>query len=529
MESNENNNSNVVERNELIGKKFRFKKTIIAIGVLLLVVGGYQYLTYNFIDSQKQKFADKIKKSLQDKQNKYNTPTIAIDKTNKAENQLVDVSNTNGAYQVGDLSVQNKNADLLLTAAIRSGDYDRVKVLAESGINLSFTNNKLCIGKGDDRAAFDVPANTDQLKHAISMHPGSDQFLLMTDCTKLFILDSVSTMRKMNQDREFYTANNYGFSDQQISLPDSNPYKQNYLRAKADDEVKMKIDQKREDIFNFLMDKTNFFVNGNAEQLPFVYRNAELPYSVRLKALKAYIAVKSNPSKIVSSQNVEAFNALSKELVNSVASSAKAGSYRAEQANNVNNALVNNAKQTNILDEDLKLFTYEFSRAGADYVDVTGDLSTNPYYLQNGHVSFQSEAELSVNAFKEKGISYKKDKSSMLYWTNVAGRGFYSVDNVNGTIALINTVLDSGLTDINRQYGDGSTILHYIAEIASGPSEGKALSVLNRYLLNKDAKSNLVSKKGETALEVMMKGGNGNSNNRYSKLIESYTSANFIK
>lgn len=509
----------------------KHKKKLIVIGVgLLVAVLAYNGLASFVINREKQKFQDKVMKSLEDRQKKFNTPTVAIDGTNRGENRLVNAQDTNGMIQVPEIAAHDKNADLLLTAAIRAGDLDRMKVLIESGVNTSFTNNKLCIGKGArDNAVFEVPANTDQLEHAIAMHPGSGQYLLMTECSKLFLIHATEGMHKMNEGREFFTMNNFGFSDSQIALPDSNNYKQNYLRMKADDAEKTKTDQRKEDVFNFLMDKTNFYVNGNAEQLPFVYRNTELPYSVRQRALKAFVEVKSNPSKIISSPNIQAFDLLSRQLVESVNKSAKAGSYNQSISNDVKNVQENNAKFSSILDDDFKNFISEFAKAGGNYVDVTKDLSGNPYYLQNGHVSYQSELELSLTAFKEKGISYKKDKSSMLYWTNVAGRGFYAVDEVNSTIGLINTVLDSGMVNLKRQYGDGSTVLHYIAEVATGESEGQALASLNRYLLNKGANPNLLNNKGETALEIMMKNGNGGSSSRFTKLIESYTSANFVK
>jgi len=82
----------------------------------------------------------------------------------------------------------------------------------------------------------------------------------------IFNIDYDLNLKNLNQDR----SNNYGFSNEQTRLPDSNPYKQQYLKAKQADLDAIKLQQSKEDVLNYLVDHTDFFRNSNHEQLPWV-------------------------------------------------------------------------------------------------------------------------------------------------------------------------------------------------------------------------------------------------------------------
>lgn len=544
--------------------KSNSKNLIIAGLIGVLCLGGYyQYTKVSLKDSllsQKQQVKegikakvqsgkDKIKEGVHNKvagfegkmkanQEKLETPTVGINDRNMGENQIIDIKDTNGSVQINNLPVSAKNADLLLMAAVKAGDLDRAKTLIESGVNLNFTNNKLCMGLGSENATLEVPSNIEQLKAALVQRSARGQYMLMTDCSKLFLLASTASMRKPTSDAEIYAINNYGFSVEQMGLPDSNPNKQSYLRAKQKDLDSIQAEQKKEDVFSFLMDKIDFFMNDNFSKLPFIYRNVELPLSVRVKALKAYLNVRSNPAKIKTVPNVEAFNRLSVEIADSVSESARKGSFNSDRAIEVKNGLEYAGKQSDIMDEDFLLFLNEYVKNAGTYVRITRDLDTNggsaPMLKQAG-LNYQSDLELSLNSLKQNGISYQKNRQNMLAYTNYgAGSGFYSLEATNELIKMINMVLDLQLVNLNRQYADGSTVLHWIADYNSccgfTEEEGQALAVMNRYLLNKGANPNLFNKKGQTALEVVMTNDAlPSANNKYKALLKSYQDINFQK
>jgi hypothetical protein len=429
------------------------KKLVVILALAGVLGGGYYYYHINNVKenaksrlvAMKDKLKDKVKDGVHNKidgikdkmrakQEIYDTPTVAIDTKNAGENKIIDVSNPNGFIQINNLPVSAKNADILLMAAVQSGDLARAKSLVESGVSLNFTNNKICVQFDKANNTLEVPANTEQLKSAVNGQGSRGGYVLMTDCTKLFLLASTDGMRLPSENDETFTINNYGFSDEQLALPDTHPVKQNYLRLKAKDLEVIQAQQKKEDMFNFLLDNTNFFLNSNYSQLPYIYRDSRLPYSVRVKALKAYIEVQSNPSKIKHVANVDAFNSLAKELVNNISTNAQAGSFNAEQSAVVKNEIENDSKAGDLMDADFKLVVNEFVKNAGQYVQITRDLAPtggSAPYLKNAGIGYQSDLELSLNALKQDGISYQKNKQNMLAHTNLGGSGFYAVEETN--------------------------------------------------------------------------------------------------
>lgn len=529
------------------------KQIVVGVTVAVLAIGAiYQYNKFSVrdeaksalkagADSLKNRVHDKasgLKEKMRERDEKFNTATVGVDTRNMGENRFIPIKETNGQIEINKLSISAKSADMLLLAAVQAGDLDNVKSYVEQGINLNFTNHKLCVQRYDTNEVADVPTNIDQLKQAVRYQGSKPGYTLMTDCSKLFILESVKGMRASTGNEEVYAINNYGFSDEQIRLPDSNPYKQQYLKAKQADLDAIKLQQSKEDVFNYLVDHTDFFRNNNHEQLPWVYRNTELPFSVRMKALRSYMEVLANPSRMNRVANVDAYNILANELVDSVAQGAQAGSYNAQISSEVKNELENSRKANSKMDADFKLFVNEYVATAGKYNAVLKDLNTNGSShdeLKRVGISYQSELELSLSAFKENGMSYQKSKQNMLFYGNKGyGNGFYLAEKTNYLIKSLNMMLDSQLVNVNRQYYDGSTILHYLADYPNiagvGENEGQAIGILNRYLLNKGANPNLLNKKGQTALEVAM------TNNQsagglqtYKPLLASYQNINYQK
>lgn len=529
------------------------KQIVVGVTVAVLAIGAiYQYNKFSVrdeaksalkagADSLKNRVHDKasgLKEKMRERDEKFNTATVGMDTRNMGENRFIPIKETNGQIEINKLSISAKSADMLLLAAVQAGDLDNVKSYVEQGINLNFTNHKLCVQRYDTNEVADVPTNIDQLKQAVRYQGSKPGYTLMTDCSKLFILESVKGMRAPTGNEEVYAINNYGFSDEQIRLPDSNPYKQQYLKAKQADLDAIKLQQSKEDVFNYLVDHTDFFRNSNHEQLPWVYRNAELPFSVRMKALRSYMEVLANPSKMNRVANVEAYNKLANELIDSVAQSAQAGSFNAQISSEVKNEVENSAKANSKMDADFKLFVNEYVATAGKYNAVLKDLNANGSShdeLKRVGISYQAELELSLSAFKENGMSYQKSKQNMFFYGNKGyGNGFYLAEKTNYLIKSLNMMLDSQLVNVSRQYYDGSTILHYLSDYPKisgvGENEGQAIGILNRYLLNKGANPNLLNKKGQTALEVVM------TNNQsagglqtYKPLLASYQNINYQK
>lgn len=543
-----------MEENLIENKKgFTKKQIVVGVTVAVLAVGAiYQYNKFSVKDEAKSALkagadslknrvhekASGLKDKMRERDEKFNTATVEVDSRNMGENRFIPIKETNGQIQINQLSMSAKNADMLLLAAVQSGDLDNVKSYVEQDINLNFTNNKLCVQRYDTNEVADVPANIDQLKQAVRYQGSKPGYALMTDCSKLFILESVKGMRAPTGNEEVYAMNNYGFTDEQIRLPDSNPYKQQYLRAKQADLDAIKLQQSKEDVFNYLVDHTDFFRNNNHEQLPWVFRNEGLPFSVRMKALRSYMEVLANPAKIQHVANVDAYNQLANELVDSVAQGAQAGSYNAQITSQVKNELESSAKANSRMDADFKLFVSEYIATAGKYNAVLKDLNTNSSSndeLKRAGISYQSELELSLAAFKDNGMSYQKSKQNMLFYGNKGfGNGFHLAEKTNYLIKSLNMMLDSQLVNVNRQYYDGSTILHYLADYPNvagvGENEGQAIGVLNRYLLNKGANPNLLNKKGQTALEVAMTNNqNAGGLQTYKPLLSSYQNINYQK
>ena len=529
------------------------KQIVIGITVAVLSIGAiYQYNKFSLkdeaksalkagADSLKDRVHEKagvLKDKMRERDEKFNTATVDIDSRNMGENRFFPVKETNGQIQINQLSISAKNADMLLLAAVQAGDLANVKSYVEQGINLNFTNNKLCVQRYDTNEVAEVPANIDQLKQAVRYQGSNPGYALMTDCSKLFILESVKGMRAPTGNEEVYAMNNYGFTDEQIRLPDSNPFKQQYLRAKQADLEAIKLQQSKEDVFNYLVDHTDFFRNDNLEQLPWVFRNKELPLSVRMKALRSYMEVLSNSSKIQHVANVDAYNKLANELIDSVAQGAQAGSFNAQISSEVKNEVENSAKANSRMDAVFKLFVNEYIATAGKYNSILKDLNVNGSSnddLKRAGISYQSELELSLASFKENGMSYQKGKQNMLYYGNKGyGNGFHLAEKTNYLIKSLNMMLDSQLVNLNRQYYDGSTILHYLADYPNvagvGENEGQAIGILNRYLLNKGANPNLLNKKGQTALEVaMFNNQSAGGLQTYKPLLASYQNINFQK
>jgi hypothetical protein len=534
-------------------KGFTKKQIVVGVAVAALSIGAIHQ--YNKIsvkdeaksalkagaDSLKDKVHGKvtgIKDKMREREEKFNTPTVDIDGRNMAENRFIETAEHNGQIELNKLSMSAKNADLLLLSAVQAGDIANVKSYVEQGINLNFTNNKLCVQHYDTNESVDVPANIDQLKQAVRYQGSNGGYTLMTDCSKLFILESVKGMHAPTGSEEVYTMNNYGFTDEQIRQPDSNPWKQQYLKAKQADLDAIKREQSKEDVFNYLVDHTDFYRNDNYEQLPYVFRNGELPFSVRIKALRAYMDVLANQAKIKHVPNVDAYNQLSNELADSVAQGAQAGSYNAQVSAQVKNELENSAKENSKMDADFKVFVNEYVATAGKYNALVKDLNVNGSFnteMKRAGVSYQPDLELSLAAFKDNGITYEKNKRNMLYYANKGfGNGFYLAEKTNYLIKCLNMMLDSQLVNVNRQYYDGSTILHHLADypniVGAGEHEGQAIGILNRYMLNKGANPNLLNKKGQTALEIAM-----NNNQKsggvqtYKPILASYQDINYQK
>lgn len=525
---------------------------IVAALILAGLLGGGGYYAYSKIsmkdvakntamaglDMAKEaakKRLTKLDENMKASNEKFNTATVDIDKSNQSLNRLVDVYDPNGMISLADQSISIVSADRQLSAAIMSGDFARAKLIIESGVTLSFTNHKICVQNGSGNYERDMPTNIEQLRAAVS-GPGGG-YVLPTACSKLFLFDSVKSMRKSMGTEEVYTMNNYGFNDEQIRLPESNPYKQAYLKEKEKDLDNIQKEQKKVDMFSFLMDKTNFYINANYLQLPYIYRDKELPFSVRNIALNKYIEVLSNRTKIQKVTNNEALRGLKKELVDSVHSVAQAGTYNASISADVKNELENSEKFESKLDEDLKLFITEYVKISGAYIKVVNSVNpkTNPSILKQHGIAYQTDLELSINAFKQNGLSIQKNKNNMLFYANPGfGNGFYLAEQTTEIIKMINTVLNSKLTDINRQYSDGSTLLHYIADF--NPSQGfdeemgQALGIINRYLLNKGARANLINSKGQSAEDIALyNDANTFGLSKYKPIIRSYTDINFEK
>jgi hypothetical protein len=534
-------------------KGFTKKQIVIGVAVAVLSIGAIHQ--YNKIsvkdeaksalkagaDSLKEKVHGKvagIKDKMREREEKFNTPTVDIDGRNMGENRFIETKEHNGQIELNKLSMSAKNADLLLLSAVQAGDLANVRSYVEQGINLNFTNNKLCVQHDDTNETVDVPANIDQLKQAVRYQGSNGGYTLMTDCSKLFILESVKAMHAPTGNEEVYTINNYGFTDEQIRQPDSNPWKQQYLRAKQADIEAVKLQQSREDVFNYLVDHTDFYRNDNFTQLPYVFRNGELPFSVRIKALRAYMDVLANPAKIKHVPNVDAFSQLSNELVASVAQGAQAGSYNAQISAQVKNELETSAKTNSKMDADFKIFVKEYIATAGKYNAIVKDLSatgSSNAELKRVGIPYQTDLELSLSAFKDNGMSYQKNKKNMLFYGNKGfGNGFYLIEKTNYIIKSLNMMLDSGLVNVNRQYYDGSTILHYLADypnvVGNNENEGQAIAIFNRYLLNKGANPNLLNKNGQTALEVAMNNGQKfQGTSTYKSILASYHDVNFQK
>ena len=400
-------------------------------------------------------------------------------------------------------------ADTMLINAVKAGDLDRVKNLLDSGVNVSFTDDKICfaqVGAYDHKGSFDVqttpvPKDVVEMKTFIAVSSAKRQVPLTTKCEKLFLLTAASLLNNRDSEKEFFYYNHAWLSDTPQERMDS-------------EKDKMAGEKIREEIYKLILSKTPV---KDYYQLPFVFLNMDVPTDLRMDALNKFLA---NDGKLPVTEKRSQFLKVYDEAANQML---------AESPNSVQSmktvAQIKNPWVLYFTQQTKNLFEV------ANILEIASESVKTQIKQElkfNASVASLEVPVFTVKSMEESGIFYNESTNSG-YWHYSANRSSKTVDkdnfqalyDVNREIKIINTIVTSKKVNLNYQDVQGNTILHYIS-MGITSSRPRTLGVLTRYLLNNGVNANLFNKQGKTSFVIAQEKDTG-----YSELSKAYTDKNY--
>lgn len=432
---------------------------------------------------------------------------------------VADVSSTNVIKNVesdtrislNNVPVTAEAADTTLMNAISLGDYEQVKYVLESGVKPVFTDNKLCFvnleGYHISKDEKDLPKDTVEMKSFIAYSSAYKSLPLTTSCSKLFLITASS---KLNN---------------QFNV-DEHPY---YNRAWTNrtspetvEQEKGKIEKERiaEEIYKLVLKNTPV---KDYYQLPIIFLNPKVPYSIREDALQKYMSVEG---KLPVTENRQAFlkmlDATATEMIASTPNNKQllAGlsflknpwayliSVEAKNFMTVVQAYNMQAKTMNQAIAQERKFKADVGNLEVPVVGVDS--------LTNGGVNYTESSNAALWYY---GIGIGKQ--------TVEKYDFQPIFAVNKEIKLIKAIIDSKKVNLNYQDYQANSVLHYLSRTYNyGP---RPVAILTRYFLNNGVNANLMNKEGKTAFMISQEEAsrNGATDNGWADISKAYSDKNY--
>lgn len=361
---------------------------------------------------------------------------------------------SNDFISIDNLPVKPEFANNMMMTAISAGDLKRVQYLLASGLSPVFDDDHVCLynkaGYGLAAETKPMPANFNDLKSMVWGASFSEMYT--TDCSKLFLLKAADQLDEKLSPKEYWFYH-------------SKPSKD----ADASTVPEVKIEEQREAIYEAILKLTP---QKDWYQLDRVALNRKIPFAIRADALNKYIYFYSHESSISRSKKaIDFWN-----LVETSLKQANSGvPIKSDPYFGLNTAFFN-----------------EFFNADTSFEQVIDDV--NRKLAQH---RLPPMPDLTVKAMEDGEIDYKGPFPIIGYigTRNSQLEGAPELHELNDSIRLIKTMMDSKVVNFNYQDADGNTILHYVSKLAFDRVHAVAI----RYLLDSGVNGNLLNKAGESA------------------------------
>ncbi|BCM12929.1 hypothetical protein MAFF241648_21190 [Ralstonia solanacearum] len=445
--------------------------------------------------SGKEKLADKLGNM------DLSTPSNAGNKGNVIKNVESDKYVT-----LDNVALTSAQADIQLTNAIQAGDLDRTKYILDSGVNVAFTDDAICVTA--DTSGFHVayqdmvmPKTMEDARQMLARFNGG--IFITSSCSKLFLYRASLQLKKQFSERE------YPYFNRALRPGDTERAKQE--QAKRDEE------KRREDIYNLILAKTPA---KDLYQLPLIFTNADVPYVIRKEALTRYL----NAGELPVTANRAAF----------LKAVDDASAYFLKEEPNDKRILANIDIRKNSWSSYMKIMSDQLLKHSSEYSRTVDSLKSR----MSVDVKFQIDvANLQLPVFDVQSMTAGKiaytENSNQALWYYGVGKAEGLIDKydfqplfvLNSDIDLIATIVGSKKVNLNYQDQLGNTMLHYISTNIMS-FDDRSLAVLTRYLLNNGVNDKLLNKDGESAFMITQKN-NLNSNDAWANLSKAYSDKNF--
>lgn len=436
------------------------------------------------------------------------TPTVVPQAvTSQSGNTLKSVV-SDKYITVDNLPILAEQADKMLMNATIAGDLERVKYLVESGVSLDFTDDALCYVNYDGTEGqfiahnAKMPQTMPEARQLLTSYSPYKRIELTTNCSKAVLLAAASKL-----DREI-SPEEFGYFNPALREGDKEREAQ-YDDRKAEE-------QAREDIYRFLLSKTP---EKDYYQLPVVFLNSRIPFSIRKDALEKYIA---HPEVAINDKTEAFYKARGEAMDFFLENFATNKQSMAQISYNTNPWF----SYFNVLTGRLVNYAsaYEVARESKEKMIKT-ESQFKPELLK------LDLPKLTVSSLTEGRVSYEESMNSAL-WYYGAGLGlrfvaqddFRPIHEINSEVALINIIVESGKVNLNAQDQLGNSMLHYLSFDYS--NRARPLAVVTRYLLNNGVNDKLLNKDGDTAFMIAQKS-SLQSGGGWNDLSKAYTDLNY--
>nr|WP_313657885.1 hypothetical protein [Achromobacter ruhlandii] len=346
---------------------------------------------------------------------------------------------------IGELSISEAEARMMLHNAIKQGDFERVKYLLGAGVPLNSKPDESC--------------SVELVKFLVATGLNTNALCAQTS---LLIASS-------NLDRES-SPDEFDYFNPAVQGGDKNR-KALYDSLKAEE-------YKREEIYHFLLSKTP---SQDYYQLPGVFMNTNVPLAIRKNALEKYLA---HP-RVAIDEKTQPFYKTKVE-----ASEFWPLHFKVLSEKFVDSAIAYNSKIESIKPN------IEDSKANRTKTLDLPELTVSS--LMEGQVSYEENANSAFHYYGSGRAVEFVDRFD-----------FKDIHKLNSEIAIITMIVNSEKVDLNSKDRLGNTILdQIIARYSSAYDNNKRvrpLAVLSRYLINKGADSGLKEKGGDSAAMVVQK------------------------
>lgn len=345
---------------------------------------------------------------------------------------------------IGELSISEAEARMMLHNAIKQGDFERVKYLLSAGVPLN--------------------SKTDECSIELVKYLVATELNTNTPCAQTSLLIASS-----NLDRE--------------SSPDEfdyfNPAVQDGDKSRAALYDSFRAEEyKREEIYRFLLSKTP---EKDYYQLPGVFMNTNVPLSIRKDALAKYLA---HPQVEINEKTQPFYKAKGE------ASEFWPLHFKVLSEKFVDSAIAYNSKI-----ESMKLNIEDSTESRTKTLELP-ELTVES--LMKGQVSYEENARSAFHYYGYvRAVGYvdrsnfrdiHKLNSEIAIITMIVNSGKV---NLNSKDRLGNTILNQIIARYSTAYANNKRV--------------RPLAVLSRYLINKGADSGLKDKGGDSAAMVVQK------------------------